>query len=172
MGENLVLLDGFLGRDAQCTEFGEKDNRRLVANLNLATSKVVNGERYTEWHRIVVFSKLGTKMSNALQELYKKGKQVAVKGELRTRAWKQDCSDCGKPQDRWSTEVHVTGFDGTRIRLLGSAPKQPEPPITESDIPPEVKASDADQQARPYDDPKLDNPISEKPAGSKKGKGK
>ncbi len=162
MGENLVIVDGFLGRDAKCHEFGEPENRRLVANLNLATSKIVNDKKYTEWHRIVVFSKAGSKMANALQTMYKTGKAVLAKGELRTREWSEKC-ECGKEHRRFSTEIHITGFDGSRVRLLGSSPaKAPEAPAIEA-MPPELEKAEAEAKA--------DNPIQASKT-EKKGKSK
>jgi len=163
MSENLVIVDGFLGRDAKCHEFGKEDNRRLVANLNLATSKVVNGNKYTEWHRIVVFSKAGSKMATALQTMYKTGKAVLAKGELRTRAWSEKC-ECGKDHRRFSTEIHVTGFDGSRVRLLGSAPaKAPEAPPVDA-MPPELEKAETEARS--------DNPIQTADGTEKKAKKK
>ena len=98
-GVNKVILVGNLGADP---EIRYTQNGSAVANLRLATSEQwrdkqtgENQER-TEWHRVVMFGRLG----EIAGEYLKKGSKVYIEGKLQTRKWQaQDGSD------RYSTEV-------------------------------------------------------------------
>jgi single-strand DNA-binding protein len=98
-GVNKVILVGNLGADP---EIRYTQNGSAVANLRLATSEQwrdkqtgENQER-TEWHRVVMFGRLG----EIAGEYLKKGSKVYIEGKLQTRKWQaQDGSD------RSSTEV-------------------------------------------------------------------
>ncbi len=82
MYQNKVTLIGFLGNDA---EVRTNDNRSLT-NLSIATksSYKKDGEyiEHTEWHRCVVFGKLGE-----FAATLKKGAHIQVEGELRSRKY-------------------------------------------------------------------------------------
>ena len=73
-----------------------------VTTINVATSEMwrdkQSGEQQerTEWHRIVMFNKLG----EIAGEYLKKGSKVFIEGKLRTRKW-QDKNG----QDRYTTEI-------------------------------------------------------------------
>lgn len=80
-----------------------------VANLRIATDesyKNKEGEKVvkTEWHRVVLFSKLAEVASDYM----KKGRLVMIEGKLRTRKWTDD-----KNVDRYTTEIV-----GRNIRML------------------------------------------------------
>ncbi len=98
-GINKVILIGNLGADpdVRYTAGGA-----AVANLRLATSESWRdkntGEQQerTEWHRVVLFGKLG----EIAGEYLKKGSKVYIEGRLQTRKW-QDQSG----QDRYTTEI-------------------------------------------------------------------
>lgn len=62
----------------------------------------------TEWHSVVLYGKL----AEVAGEYLRKGSQVYIEGQLRTRKW-QDQSG----QDRYSTEV-VVNVGGT-MQMLG-----------------------------------------------------
>ncbi|MBK4773283.1 MAG: single-stranded DNA-binding protein, partial [Pantoea sp. Morm] len=62
----------------------------------------------TEWHRVVLFGKL----AEVAGEYLRKGSQVYIEGQLRTRKW-QDQSG----QDKYTTEV-VVNVGGT-MQMLG-----------------------------------------------------
>ncbi len=98
-GINKVILVGNLGRDP---EMRYTPSGSAVANLALATSESwkdkqtgENQER-TEWHRVVMFNRLG----EIAGEYLKKGSKVYIEGKLQTRKW-QDNSG----QDRYTTEI-------------------------------------------------------------------
>src|SRR3954462_11131176 len=84
-GVNKVILVGNLGADPEVrfTPSGQS-----VANFRIATSETwvdTNQQKQerTEWHRIVVWGKLG----ELCGEYLKKGRQCFVEGRLQTREW-------------------------------------------------------------------------------------
>ena len=84
MYQNKVTLIGFLGNDA---EVRTNDNRSLTT-LSLATKSSYKKDgkyiEHTEWHRCVVFGKLGE-----FAATLKKGAHIQVEGELRSRKYHQ-----------------------------------------------------------------------------------
>jgi single-strand DNA-binding protein len=79
---NKVTLIGFLGNDAEV----RSNNDRSLTTLSLATqSSYKKDGKYinrTEWHRLVVFGKLG-EFAAKLQ----KGAHILIEGELRSRKY-------------------------------------------------------------------------------------
>ncbi len=112
---NKVILVGNLGADPEVRSF---QNGGKVANLRIATSESwkdrQSGERKerTEWHSVSILSE---GLVGVAERYLRKGSKLYVEGQLRTRKW-QDQSG----QDRYSTEVVLTGFDA-KLVLLGSA---------------------------------------------------
>jgi len=98
-GINKVILVGNLGNDP---EVRYANNGAAIANLSIATSESWKdkntGEQVdkTEWHRVVMFNRLG----EIAGEYLKKGSKVYVEGKLQTRKW-QDQSG----QDKYTTEI-------------------------------------------------------------------
>lgn len=97
-GVNKVILVGNLGRDPE-TRYMPSGG--AVTNVSVATSKQwrdrdsgENKER-TEWHRVVFFNRL----AEIAGEYLKKGSQIYIEGELRTREWERD------GQKHYTTEV-------------------------------------------------------------------
>lgn len=117
-GVNKVILVGNLGQDP---EVRYMPNGGAVANLTLATSESWrdkhDGEirEQTEWHRVVVFGKL----AEIASEYLRKGAQVYIEGQLRTRKWTDQSG-----QDKYTTEV-VVGQNGT-MQMLGRRDSQPQ----------------------------------------------
>ncbi|EAU2599289.1 single-stranded DNA-binding protein [Salmonella enterica] len=117
-GVNKVILVGNLGQDP---EVRYMPNGGAVANLTLATSESwrdkQDGEirEHTEWHRVVVFGKL----AEIASEYLRKGAQVYIEGQLRTRKWIVQSG-----QDKYTTEV-VVGQNGT-MQMLGRRDSQPQ----------------------------------------------
>ncbi|BAH83451.1 single-stranded DNA-binding protein [Candidatus Ishikawella capsulata] len=111
-GINKVMLIGNLGQDP---EVRYMQNGNLVVNINLATSETwrdkKTGEKKdnTEWHRIVLFGKL----AEVASEYLRKGSQVYIEGQLRTRKWQDQ-----NGKDRYTTEI-VVGSNGT-MQMLGN----------------------------------------------------
>ncbi len=103
---NRVLLIGRLGRDPEerTTAGGTR-----VSNFSLATDSYHsnnNGEKNTEWHRIVVFGKVAEQCNLYL----KKGRLVCVEGSLQTRCWEKSPGE-----KHYFTEVIAF-----RVTFLGS----------------------------------------------------
>ena len=89
-------------------------NGGAVANITLATSEswrdkqTGENKEITEWHRVVLFGKL----AEVAGEYLKKGSQVYIEGQLRTRKWQDQGG-----QERYTTEV-VVNVGGT-MQMLG-----------------------------------------------------
>jgi|SRR5271154_6025894 single-strand DNA-binding protein len=107
---NKVIIVGNLGRDPETRYLPSGE---AVTNISVATTETwkdkASGEKKeaTEWHRISFFGKL----AEIAGEYLKKGSQVYIEGQLRTRKY-QD-KETGK--DRYSTEIRAD-----RMQMLGS----------------------------------------------------
>lgn len=104
---NKVILLGRLGADPEIryTQTGTP-----VATLSLATNKTWKGkdgqkQEKTEWHRVILWSKLAELSGQYLS----KGREVYIEGELQTRSWEKD------GQKKYTTEVV-----GTTLQFIGS----------------------------------------------------
>ncbi len=109
---NKVILIGHLGRDPEVREF---QNGGKVCNLRLATSESWKdkntGEKRerTEWHSVAIFSE---GLVRVAEQYLKKGSKVYLEGKLQTRKWQDQAG-----ADRYSTEVHLQGFNATLVLL-------------------------------------------------------
>ena len=110
-GVNKVILVGNLGQDP---EVRYMPNGGAVANITLATSEswrdkqTGENKEITEWHRVVLFGKL----AEVAGEYLRKGSQVYIEGQLRTRKWQDQGG-----QERYTTEVVVNV--GDTMQMLG-----------------------------------------------------
>ncbi len=107
-GVNKVFLIGRLGKDP---EVKYTPSGGAVANFTMATSeswtdKSGQKQEKTEWHRIVVWNKLGELCGQYLS----KGRQAFVEGRLQTREWLDK-----EGQKRYTTEIVATN-----VQFLGS----------------------------------------------------
>ena len=74
-------------------------NGSAVATLSLATSESWRDKQsceqkeVTEWHRVVMFGKL----AEIAGEYLRKGSQVYIEGQLRTRKWTDQASGINTP---------------------------------------------------------------------------
>ncbi|MEE4601580.1 MAG: single-stranded DNA-binding protein [Desulfobacteraceae bacterium] len=108
-GINKVILIGRLGSDP---EVRYTPSGVAVANFNIATSEEWkdkdSGEKKerTEWHRIVVWRRLG----EICGEYLSKGRQVYVEGRLQTRDW----------EDRDGNKRYTTEIVATDVQFLGA----------------------------------------------------
>lgn len=100
-GVNKVILVGNLGSDP---EIKYLESGQPICNFSVATNETWTGKdgqknERTEWHRVVVWGKLG----ELCNEYLHKGKQVYVEGRLQTRSWEgQD------GEKKYMTEVVAT----------------------------------------------------------------
>ena len=98
-GINKAVIVGTLGTDPE-TRYAANGN--AVVNVSVATnetwkdSATGQAQERTEWHRIVMFGKLG----EIAQQYLKKGSQAYFEGRIRTNKW-QD----GDGNDRYSTQI-------------------------------------------------------------------
>ena len=98
-GVNKVIIVGNLGNDP---EVRYAANGSAIANISIATSEswkdknTGDMQEKTEWHRVVMFNRLG----EIAGEYLRKGSKVYIEGKLQTRKW-QDNSG----QDRYTTEI-------------------------------------------------------------------
>ncbi|EJE9730209.1 TPA: single-stranded DNA-binding protein [Salmonella enterica subsp. enterica serovar Muenchen] len=114
-GVNKVILIGFLGN---APEIRYMPNGNAVAHFSLATSETWRSKQtgemkeLTEWHRVVLFGKL----AEVAGEYLRKGSQVYIEGQLRTRSW-----DDNNGVTRYTTEI-VVSTQGT-MQMLGNRPQ-------------------------------------------------
>ena len=110
MSFNEATILGHLGGAPDVTTFADGGK---VANFSVATSNKVTAQdgtekEYTEWHRIVVRKGL----AGVAERFLKKGMQVFIKGELRTRSY----------QDKSGATMYVTEIHAYKVEMLGAAP--------------------------------------------------
>jgi single-strand DNA-binding protein len=136
-GVNKVILVGNLGKDP---EVRYMPNGNAVANITLATTESwkdkQSGEQQekTEWHRIVMFRRLG----EIAGEYLKKGSQVYIEGKLQTRKWQDNSGN-----DRYTTEIVASemqmlggrGGGGSAGFSSDSAPAQAAAPAQSAPAP-------------------------------------
>jgi len=106
-GVNKVILVGNLGADP---EVRFTPSGQAVANFRIATSeswtdKSGQKQERTEWHRIVVWGKLG----ELCGEYLAKGRQCFVEGRLQTREW----------TDKENKKNYTTEVVATNVVFLG-----------------------------------------------------
>ena len=109
MAVNKVILVGRLGQDP---ELKYTPSGAAVCSFSLATTeswsdKSGQKQEKTEWHRIVVWGKLGELCGQYLA----KGRQAYIEGALQTRSW--DAQDGSK---RYTTEINARN-----VQFLGGA---------------------------------------------------
>jgi len=122
-GVNKVILVGRLGQDP---EVRYTSNGGAVANFSIATNeswtdKQGQKQERTEWHRIVVWGKLGELCGQYLS----KGRQAYIEGRLQTREWND--KDGNK---RYTTEIvaqNIQFLGGSAGTSTGQSDFTPEP---------------------------------------------
>lgn len=118
-GVNKVILVGNLGNDP---EVKYTNSGSAIANLTVATSEEWKGKTtgepksLTEWHRVVLFGKL----AEVAGEYLRKGSQVYVEGQLRTRKWTDSAG-----VEKYTTEV-VVGINGVMQMIGGKQDGKPQ----------------------------------------------
>ncbi|AXC43027.1 single-stranded DNA-binding protein [Salmonella enterica] len=111
-GVNKVIIVGTLGNDP---EVKYSASGSAIANLSVATSEQwkdkQTGEKkeQTEWHRVAIFGKL----AEVAGEYLRKGSQVYIEGQLRTRKWSDS-----NGVDRYTTEIVIPQMGGV-MQMLG-----------------------------------------------------
>lgn len=117
---NVVNLIGRLGADP---EVRHTTSGTQVANMRVATDGWANGEKQTEWHRVVCFGKTAEAAGSYLT----KGSGVGIEGRIQTRKWQNK-----EGQDQYTTEivahrVHFVGGKSDRSAQPQQAQRQAPP---------------------------------------------
>ena len=103
---NKVILVGRLGRDP---ELRYTPSGTAVANFSMATDErwTANGETQsrTEWHNIVVWSKL----AEICNQYLTKGRLIFIEGRLQTRDW----------EDKDGNKRRTTEIVASDMKMLG-----------------------------------------------------
>ena len=108
-GINKVILIGNLGADP---EVRYTPNGVAITNISLATTDnwkdKQTGERQerTEWHRVVIFNRLG----EIAGEYLRRGSKVYIEGRLQTRKW----------VDKTNVERYTTEIIASELQMLDS----------------------------------------------------
>jgi len=107
-GINKVILIGNLGTDP---ELRYTPNGQPVCNFSVATSdswmdKQGQKQERTEWHRIVVWGKMG----ELCKEYLAKGRQAYIEGRIQTRQW----------NDREGQKRYTTEIIAQQVQFLGA----------------------------------------------------
>jgi len=98
-GINKAVIVGTLGKDP---EIKYAANGNAVVNISVATNEswkdreTGEAQERTEWHRIVMFGKLGEIASQYL----KKGSQAYFEGKIKTSKWQDQSGN-----DRYTTQI-------------------------------------------------------------------
>jgi len=105
---NKVILVGNLGADPETrytANGGAITNIRLATSENWKDKQTGENQERTEWHRVVLFGKLG----EIAGEYLKKGRQVYIEGSLRTN----------KYTDKEGVERYSTDIVASEMQMLG-----------------------------------------------------
>ena len=107
-GINKAVIVGTLGKDP---EIKYAANGNAVVNISVATNEswkdreTGEAQQRTEWHRIVMFGKLGEIASQYL----KKGSQAYFEGKIKTSKW----------QDQGGNDRYTTQIVANEMEMLG-----------------------------------------------------
>ena len=146
-GVNKAILIGNLGRDPEVRYTADG---RAIANFSIATSEEwtdkQSGEKkeQTEWHRIVVFGRMG----EVCGEYLSKGRQVYVEGRLQTRSWEKD------GVTRYTTEINASTvkFLGPRSAYDSTGPGPASAPRPQAQAQPQSQPGPSYAEPPPDDD--------------------
>lgn len=110
MSVNKVIVLGRLGSEP---ELRYTPSGAAVANFSVATSdnwtdKSGEKQEKTEWHRIVVWGKLG----ELCHQYLSKGRQAYIEGKLQTRSW----------EDKDGVKKYTTEILANTVQFIGNNP--------------------------------------------------
>lgn len=168
MGLNKVMLIGNLGADP---EIRHSSDGSAIANLSVGVSEKwrdkSTGEQKqkTEWAKVVLFGKLAEIAGDYLR----KGSQVYIEGQLRTRKWTDNAG-----VEKYTTEV-VVSVGGTMQVLGGKQESKPQQQQGGWGQPQQPKPQQQSKPASsgPHEPPmEMDDDIPFAPIGLQYGKSK
>ena len=107
-GVNKVIIVGRLGADPELrtVSSGQTVCRMSIATSENWTDREGQKQERTEWHRVVVWSR----MAEVCGQHLRKGRQIYIEGRLQTRSWEDD-----QGQKKYSTEIVAN-----TVKFLGS----------------------------------------------------
>jgi len=147
-GINKAILVGNLGADP---ELKSTQGGNAVCVLSVATSEswkdkqTGESQEKTERHRVVLFNRLG----EIAGEYLKKGSQVYIEGQIKTRKWQDQ-----QGQNRYTTEIIAREMQMLGHAEQGSASRQPQRSHIEGEAQRERARRSAPpaDETMPYDD--------------------
>ncbi len=133
LGVNKVIIIGTLGKDP---ELRKTPNGNSVASFSVATNEKFTDSKgqkqeKTEWHNIVVWSKLADLCGQYLA----KGKGVYLEGKIQTRSW-----DDNDGKKRYTTEIVAS-----TVQFLSGGQNQQQQQYNQA--PPQQQYNQTQQQA-------------------------
>jgi len=140
---NKVILIGRLGKDPELkyTAGGTPMARFTLATDESFKDRSGEQQKRTEWHTIVAWGKL----AEICGEYLNKGKQIYVEGSIRSRQWEDQSGNKRTSYDIVARQMTMLGSRADSERAAPAAasrdqaeppaPAEPEPDITDEDIP-------------------------------------
>ena len=134
-GVNKVILVGNLGSEP---ELKKTSNEIPVTTLSIATNEIWkdsdgNKQTRTQWHRVVLWRKLGELAGAYL----KKGSKIYIEGRLQTRSWIDD-----HDQKHFITEIiagNLVMLNNRKVENESTIISEPDAPnvsiMDEKDLP-------------------------------------
>src|SRR5215211_4157914 len=113
---NKVIL---IGNATRAAELRRTQSDKPVANIRLATNRLVHGQEETQFHSVVCWDRL----AETVAEYVKKGDPLYVEGRLQYRSF----------QDEEGKERGVAEIVASDVQFLGRRPSGPDLPVTSSD---------------------------------------
>lgn len=150
---NKVIIVGNLGRDPETRYLPSGE---AVTNISVATTSTwkdkASGEKKeeTEWHRVSAFGRLAEIMG----EYLKKGSQVYIEGQLRTRKWQDK-----EGKDRYTTEIRADVMQMLGSRAGAGEPRGDARGEPRSEAPAKASGAPAKKPAGKFDDMEDDIPF-------------
>ncbi len=150
---NKVIIVGNLGRDPETRYLPSGE---AVTNISVATTSTwkdkASGEKKeeTEWHRVSAFGRLAEIMG----EYLKKGSQVYIEGQLRTRKWQDK-----EGKDRYTTEIRADVMQMLGSRAGAGEPRSESRGEPRSEAPAKAAGAPAKKPAGKFDDMEDDIPF-------------
>lgn len=140
-GVNKVILVGNLGNDpdTKYTQGGMAVTRISLATTSVRNDKDGNKQERTEWHRVVLFGKLG----EIAGEYLRKGSQCYVEGEIR-----YDKYTSTDGVEKYTTDIVANEMQMLGGKQEGGDRQQPSRPSRQQPAP----QRQGPQQPAPVDD--------------------
>ena len=126
---NVVHLIGRIGKQP---EIRYSQSGTAICNVSLATSKKINGEDKTEWHRLLAFGKT----AELIEKHINKGDQLGIEGEIRYCQYESD------GVTKYTTDIVVN-----RIHFIGGRSQG-----NQNQGQPQSQQQGYDQQSQPVPD--------------------